>query len=282
MRLRSFFFAVSLLAACCLARAESGAMLALADGPLHIIRGAQMFKAVGGTLVQKDDIVETGTGGVQIELGADSIVALGPQTRVYLSALGMDNKAPAELALLQGWIKVLSRKTMRTLVATGALQISIGAGAAIVHSHAGKDELFADTGEQQAVRLGDNGKPGAGRKVPAESYAFADSGKALLLASKPASQFLAEMPLSFRDPLALGPPMGKAARQAAVREREVDFADVEAWLGSSLAVRKGFVRRFRGRLKDLKFRKALDQALGQGTEWQVVLHPPPPVFHPAR
>lgn len=274
MSLRLFTIVACLLAAPCAAWAEPAAMLALADQPLRIIRGAQVFKAVGGTLVQKDDIVETNAGGAQIELGADGIVALGPQTRVYVVALGLDGKAPAELALLQGWIKVLSKTARRTLVASGALQLSVGAGAAIVHSQPGKDELFADEGEQLAARLDDKGKPGAPLKVPAEHYAFADSGKPLQLAPRPAKQFLAEMPPSFRDRLALGPPLGKAARQAAVKEREVDFTDVDAWLGASLAVRRNFVPRFRGRLKDPAFRKALEQALGQGTEWQAVLHPP--------
>lgn len=272
-RILSTVAAACLLALHCgAACAEPAAMLALADQPLRIIRGAQLFKAVSGTLVQKDDIVETGAGSAQIEFGAGSIAALGPRTRVYLTALGQDQKAPAELALLQGWVKVLCTVGRRTLVATSALQVSVGAGAAIVHSAPGKDELFADEGEQLAARFDEKGRPGAVLKVAPEQYAVADGVKPLL-AGRPARQFISEMPPGFRDRIAPGPALGKAGKLAAVKEREVDFADVDAWLGASLAVRKGFVPRFRARLKDPAFREQLEQALGQGSEWQAVLHP---------
>jgi hypothetical protein len=62
-----------------------------------------------------------------------------------------------------------------------------------------------------------------------------------------------------------------------VKEREADFADVDAWLAAPLAVRKGFVGRFGVRLKDAEFRKKLDAALGQNSEWKAVLHPVPAV-----
>jgi hypothetical protein len=270
--------AACLLSASCAALAEPVATLALADQPVRIIRGATVYKAINGTLIQRDDIVETGAAGAQIEIGADSIVALGAQTRLCVAGLGADAKAPAELALLQGWIKVLSKGPTRTLVASAGLQVSVGGGAAIVHSKPGKDELFADEGEQLAARVDEKGKAGAPLKVPSENYAVADAGKPLIVSARPAKPFLGEMPPSFRDRLALAPRSGKAARLAAVKEREVDFADVDAWLRSSLGVRKTFVKRFRGRLADPAFRKQLDQALGQGSEWQSVLYPP--VSHP--
>ena len=254
--------------------AEAGAMLALAEKPVRIIRGVQLFQGVSGTQVGKDDIVETGAAGAQVELGADSIVALGPQTRLYLVALGQDGKAPAEVALLQGWIKVRSANGKTMQVATGALKIDVAAGAVIVHSEAARDELFADAGEQQAARLDDKGKPGAPLRIPAENYAYTEAGKPLALLPRPARAFITAMPPSFRDRLSTGPALGKAAMRPAALERDVAFADVAAWLASGLAVRKTFVARFRPRLKDPQFRKELDQALGQGSEWQAVLRPP--------
>lgn len=262
------------------AGAGAGGMLALAEKPVRIIRGVQLYSGVTGTLLLKDDILETGEAGAQIELGAEHIVGLGPQTRIYLLALGKEGEAPAEVALLQGWVKVRAGGSSRTQVATSALQASVAHGAVIVHSEAGKDELFADSGEQQASRLDDKGKSGVPVKVPAESYAFVDTGKPLVLQARPAKTFLAAMPPPFRDRLAPGPALGKAARQPAIKDRDVIFADVEAWLSSNLAVRKTFVARFRPRLKDAQFRKELDQALGQGSEWQPVLHPPAPRARP--
>ena len=265
------------------AASDAGGMLALADKPVRIIRGAQLFQGVNGTLVLKDDMIETGAGGAQVELGGGNIVALGPQTRLYLVALGQDGKGPADLALLQGWVKVRAGSGKGAQLASSALQVGVAQGAVIVRSESGRDELFADEGEQLAARLDDKGKPGAPVKVPSESYAYADAGKPLAVLPRPAKSFIAAMPPPFRDRLAPGPALGKAANQPAARERDVAFADVEDWLRSGLAVRKTFVARFRLRLKDPDFRKPLDQALGQGTEWQSVLHPPspsPPVQRP--
>lgn len=265
--------ASALLAAPLALAFDAAGTLTLAEQPVRIIRAAQVYKAVNGTLVLKDDIVETGAAGAQLELGPDSIVALGPQTRLYLGGLGLDGKG-AELTLLQGWVKVLSKTAGRTQVASTGMQVSLGVGAAVVHSKPGKDELFADEGEQLAARVDDKGKPGAPVKVAPLSYAVADAGKPLMLFPRPVKPFLGEMPRAFRDPLALAPRPAKPLKLAAVKEREADFADVEAWLRSSLAVRKTFVSRFRPRLKDPLFRKQLDEALGQGSEWQPMLRPP--------
>ena len=54
----------------------------------------------------------------------------------------------------------------------------------------------------------------------------------------------------------------------------MDFADVSAWLASGLPARKGFVARFRARVKDPQCRKQLEQS-GPGPEWKPVLAPPP-------
>lgn len=280
---RCLFLVAGLLAALLPSGAlatDSGAMLALAEKPVRIIRGVQVYQGVSGTLLLKDDIVETGDGGAQVELGADQIVGLGPQTRIYLLALGQDGKAPAEVALLQGWVKARAGSGSATRVATATLQTGVTQGAVIVHSEGGKDELFADAGEQQAVRLDDKGKAGAPVKLPSENYAYTEAGKPLALQPRPARSFLAAMPPPFRDRLAQGPALGKAARQPAIKDRDVAFADVEPWLASGLAVRKTFVARFRPRLKDPQFRKELEQALGQGSEWQPVLHPPAPRTRP--
>lgn len=278
MRRRVLTLLALLALAACLqagpaAAAEAGAMLALADKPVRIIRGVQVLQGVSGTALDKDDIVETGAGGAQVELGPDSIVALGPQTRVYLLALGQDGKSPASVALLHGWLKVRCVNGRTAQLATAALRIDVAQGAVVVYSEDGRDELFADAGAQQATRLDDKSKPEAPLKVPAENYAFALAGKPLTLQPRPARAFLAAMPPWFRDRLGPGPALGRAAMQPAAGEREVDFADIEPWLNSKLAVRKAFVARFRPRLKDPVFRKALDQALGQGSEWQAVLRP---------
>lgn len=266
---------VWLLTTCSIAWSAPGASLALAEQPVRVIRAASVYKAVNGTPLQQDDIVETGAGGAQIELAAGTIVALGPQTRLYLAGLGADPKVAADLALLQGWIKVQPAPAGpgRAQVAGALLQASVGGGAAIVYSRPGRDALFADAGEQLVMPVADRGKAGAAVKVAAETYAQADAGKPLQLLPRPDKQFLSEMPGPFRDRLAPVPQPAKPLKPAAQREREVAYADIDAWLRCSLGVRKRFVARFRERLSDAQFRQQLDQALGHGSEWQAVLHP---------
>jgi hypothetical protein len=45
------------------------AVLTSADAPLRLIRGAAVYKAANGVALQKDDILESGVGGAQVEAG---------------------------------------------------------------------------------------------------------------------------------------------------------------------------------------------------------------------
>jgi hypothetical protein len=258
------------------ASAQAVATLTMTEKPARIVRGAAVYKAVAGTIVQKDDLIETGDGAAQVEAPGGAIFALGPQTRVHVSSLAMDARTPAELQLLQGWVKLASKSGARAQVWTGAFQASFGSGALIVSSKPGKDALFADEGEQLVARLDEKGKPGAPVKVPPEQFAFALAGQALVVQPRPARDFLSEMPPAFRDRLSTVPASVKGARLPASKEREADFADVAPWLTSSLPVRKSFVARFRARLKDPQFRSQLEQALGKDSEWKAVLNPAAP------
>lgn len=267
-----------LLTFCASTWAAPAARLALAEQPVRVIRAADVYQAVNGTPLEQDDIVETGAGAAQIELDNGAIVAVGPQTRLYLAALGAAPKGITEVALLQGWVKVQTGAGSAA-IAGEALQVSVGAGAAVVFSRPGRDALFADAGEQLAAPVTGPGKTAPVQKVAAESYVQADAGKPLLMLPRADPQFLREMPPPFRDRLAPVPQPAKPLKPAAQRQRPVDFADVEGWLRCHLAVRKHFVARFRARLQDPHFRQQLDQALGHGSEWQAVLHPV--VKHPA-
>lgn len=261
-----------LIGGCGSAWADSPAILTMADQPVRLIRAASAYKAVNGTVLQKDDMLETGAAGAHIEAGPDAIVAMGPQTKVYLVSLATNDKGATELALLQGWVKLHSKTARRAQVTTPVIQVSLAAGASIVHSVPGKDEMFADEGEQVAAVLDAKGKPGAPIKVAGEQYAFVGAAQALKVLPRPARDFLSEMPPAFRDRMVVAPGV-KASKLPPVKEREVDYADVDAWLNANLALRKNFVSRFRLRLKDANFRKQLDQALGQSSEWKTILHP---------
>jgi hypothetical protein len=290
IHLRSLFACLLALAAAC-ASAGTGqgagpanvaprAVLALAEQPLRLIRGAAVYKAPHGIAVQKDDILETGSGAAQVEIGAgpDAIVALGPNTRVLVVA--MDGKSATGLALLQGWVKVLATTGRGAVVLTPALQVTLGAGSTIVRSQDGRDAVFAEEGAQQVARIDGQGRAGAPLKLAAEQYTAVDPDRPQLAAGRPPRAFVAEMPPAFRDRLvrarqAPGSAQKNAGMVTPVKERDADFTDVEAWLTSALPVRHGFVSRFRARLGDPAFRKPLERALGQSPEWKAVLRPRP-------
>jgi hypothetical protein len=260
------------------ARARTGtqsaprAVLTLADQPLRLIRGAAVYKAGSGVAVQKDDILETGDAGAQVEAGPDAIVALGPHSRVLVAGLAPDGKSAVEMELLEGWIKVYA-KNRRAVVVTPALQVTLASGSTIVHAGGGQDAVFAEEGEQQAARVDERGKAGAALKLPAEQYAGVDAGKPQLASGRPPRAFVGAMPPPFRDHLAPAPDVKNAGKVPPAKEREAGFADVDDWLASTLPARRRFVARFKPRLLDADFRKQLDRALGQSPDWKPVLHP---------
>jgi hypothetical protein len=243
------------------------AVLTSADAPLRLVRGAAVYKAANGVALQKDDILESGAGGAQVEAGPDVILALGPQTRVLLESLPLDGHGPVQVALLQGWLKVMDKSGHATVV-TPALQLGFANGSAIVHVADGQDAVFAEEGEQQLTA-----KARGPLKLAPEQYAALEPGRPPAI-GRPPRAFVAAMPPSFRDRLARAPDVPKPGKVQAVKERETDFADVEAWLQAALPARRTFVARFKPRLADPQFRKALDGALGQSAEWKPVLHPP--------
>src|SRR4051812_28883694 len=108
-KLRRPLLALLLCGAAGGAWAQAVAMLTMAEKPVRIVRGAAVFKAVAGTVVQKDDLIETGEGAALVEAGPGAIFALGPQTKIYVGSLGTDAKSGTELQLLQGWIKLASK-----------------------------------------------------------------------------------------------------------------------------------------------------------------------------
>lgn len=251
------------------------AVLTVADQPLRLIRGAAVYKAGSGVAVQKDDILETADAGAQAEAGARAIVALGPHSRVLVANLAADASSPVEMELLQGWVKVLAQGR-RAVVVTPALQVTLASGSTIVHAGGGQDAVFAEEGDQQVARVDDKGKAGTALKLAAEQYAGIDGAKPQPVAGRPPRAFVAAMPPAFRDRLAPAPDVKNAGKVAPAREREAGFADVDDWLASTLPAHRRFVARFKPRLSDPDFRKALDRALGQSPEWKPVLHPARP------
>ncbi len=241
------------------------------DAPVRIIRGATVFKAGAGVGVQNDDIVETAAGAAQIEASPDLMIALAPETRIYLKGIQGSAPARSEITVLSGWIKVANKVTGangQVSILSPRLQVGLGNGASVVHAAAARDELFP--GKRTAPDL----------KVGREQYLLQLDGQAAKVLPRVPRDFVTAMPLAFRDPLAAAPDRSKGVKALAVKEREADYADVAPWLKSNLALKKSLVKRFMPRLSDPAFRAALDAELGTTPDWKSILHPPAPPAAP--
>ncbi|MES2149160.1 MAG: hypothetical protein V4508_05125 [Pseudomonadota bacterium] len=259
------------------ARAAERPSLTIADQPVRILRGASVFKGLVGVPLLADDIIETGAGGAQVELSADLMVALAPETRICLASIGNKATAHSELLLLSGWIKVANKlgpANGHVVISTPLLRIELDNGESIVHQLAGKAEMFAEDGGQTVAAYDERGKPGAPVKLGREQHATGLPGAAPKVLPRPPKSFIAEMPVAFRDPVAAAPDRLKGAKVQAAKEREASYADAGPWLETRIGARKAPVSRFLARLSDPLFRKQLDAQLGQSAEWKHILHPP--------
>lgn len=253
--------------------------ITFAEKPVRIIRGVTALKGVAGVAVQKDDIVETGASGAQIEFSNEFMFAMAPDTKVYLANVQFGESKHAEIVLISGWIKVLGKRSGqsgRVLITTPFIRVSLENGFSIVHTSGNKAEMFAEDGVQTIAELSEFGKSGVEIKINREQYASRLAGQNLKIIPRPPKEFIAEMPITFRDPVTAAPDRSKGVKIQAIKEREVDYSDVAPWLDNNMAVRKIFINRFKPRLKDLNFRNQLDAQLGQAADWKSILHPPPP------
>ena len=82
------------------------------------------------------------------------------------------------------------------------------------------------------------------------------------------------MPVSFRDllPSRLASFAGRKVPQPRV-DREVSYQDVEPLFRIPSGLRRGFVERFRPRLRDRDFRQAVEAHVADLPEWRPILYP---------
>ncbi|QGZ38159.1 hypothetical protein IP92_01548 [Pseudoduganella flava] len=252
-----------------LVHAAAPAILTLADRPVRLIRGTVLYKAVNGTALQRDDIVETEDVGARFDTGT-AIVALGPRTRVRLAMLPGDGKPVTEIALLQGWVKLAAHGRAR--VVAPLLQVCVPDGVTVVHSDGGKAAVLAEAGEQQVVH-----QIGAGRlrrtlRPLGEQYAAFEAGELKAVGRAP-RDFVAALPPALRATLQAVPALPYAGQVPPVKERDVSHADLVHWQAAPPPLRRGLGARLRPRLADPSFRSEFETPPGERAGWRTVLHP---------
>jgi hypothetical protein len=229
-------------------------------------------------LLRTGDLIATGPGTLlilQFTAGGapGAIVAVGPSSRLYW----MDRPDRVSLAVRTGWVKVdtLAPGQNLLLEAQGPrLGAASAAGTYVLHVGDAVDEIFHESGSMQLwARSAEGLRTGAASGPSQFSRRSADDP--VRTRRGPDAAFVDAMPPPFRDPL----PFGVAARPHPAAEpewvRDVAYDDVAEWLAAPRDWRPGFVRRFRPRLKDPAFLRALDADVRVRSEWAPILHPSP-------
>lgn len=255
--------------------AEAG-VLSYAEKPVRIIRGVSLYRAVTGASLEAGDIIETEDRGVQIEGPGLTIMALGPHSKLYL---GSGSKAALSTSVLQtGWLKIQAKPTPPDAVAivnTPRLNAAVANGLLILHVQPALEEIFVEEGAPVVAELDARRNPARSIKIERDQFGLLKENTPFELLRRPRREFISTMPPAFRD--ALTPVAMKIkARVPLEKGSDVAFADIDAWLSNGLGLEKTLVPRFRPRLKDAEFRKALDSQLGHTPEWKPLLHPPAP------
>jgi hypothetical protein len=145
----------------------------------------------------------------------------------------------------------------------------------LIRAEDGFDAIFDEQGSARLL-LRDDAATRADTLTQQNQFFVRKDREAVATQQRPSADFVAGMPVAFRDslPEQAANPSQKPAE--AKRVRDVIYADVQSWLTIPRDWRTGFVARFRGRLKDPVFFAAMDAHLTQFPEWVPILHPPPP------
>jgi hypothetical protein len=263
-----FLAALALLVSASSHSQEVGTLTLLKDTPLHVIRGVSMLQGVEGMKLRLGDILETGpaaTAQAQLEFSGGAVVELGPSSQLYIMS---QTGGTADLVLLSGWLKGETTSGSYRY-SSPIVSATTKGGNVLLHATSDASDAFVEHGTASVS--------GGGAAIPSSPdkiFFTHQVGKPLVPAERPSKDFIAGMPLSFRDVLpprlsafaTKKPPVPKS-------DHDVSYAEVERWLMLPAAWRKGFAVRFKPRLQDNAFRQAITEHLKALPDWEPVLHP---------
>jgi hypothetical protein len=179
------------------------------------------------------------------------------------------------MVLLSGWLKG------ETTIPGGAfrfesplLAATTQGGTIVLHATPDAAELFVESGPASISEVRADGSAGnSAGEGKSRQFLSRKKGNSVMIDSRLSSTFLEAMPGAFRDTLPPLLPRFAGKSTPPKTDHEVSYAEIEPWLNIGRTWRRGFVERFRPRLEDAAFRKALEDHLGEHPEWDPVLHP---------
>ena len=258
--------------------AQGTGSVTLLEGPLKLIRGTTVYQGVEGMHLKRGDILETSENGfAQLEF-ASGIIALGPQSRLYiLPAGGTANgrSISLDLIVLNGWLKSEAGATKALYrIRTPLLAVSTTGGAVVARSSATGCDVYVESGGSTSLsEVNANGDTDSSMQAKAGQFFPRQKGAPISVVTKPSAAFLDSIPRQFRDtlPSRQGSLSGKPTEPKA--EHAVSYDEIEAWLRIPSSWRRGLAERFSPRLSDASFRKQIESHVREFPEWDALLHP---------
>lgn len=262
----------ALVAASGAVAADAAGVVTILDGEALIVRAASRLRLAEGVRLSVGDIVETGdTAFVQLELADQTVLQMGPKSRVMVGG-PVRLKAERVLYALSGWFKLSNARKDGNVRAfefrSPLLEIGLLPGVVVMQLKPTDVTLFAERGDLKLIE-----RPATAVGVrQGQTYRRSAGGRGSLSSATPTA-FVAEMPRSFRDSLPLRADKFRSREVAARPAPDFVYADVEAWLKAESPFRRQFIERWRSKARDADFRRALIANLSSHPEWDPVLFP---------
>jgi hypothetical protein len=253
------------------------------EGSLRVIRGTGVLRGAEGMYLRQGDILESSDRGiVQLEFVGGTVVVLGPSSRLYIfrHAVGRSSgeagsdSIGTQLDLLSGWLKGESKSGAGSYrYQTPILAATTGNGTVVVHGYESGSDVFVESGSANVAEVSPDGSARHAGAAKAEQFFSRPAGKSLASSSRPNATFVDAMPRAFRDtlPSRLAHFAGKSVEPKT--DHQVTYAEIQPWLTTPSAWRRGFVDRFEPRLRDPEFRRQLELHVAEYPEWDAILHP---------
>jgi hypothetical protein len=247
--------------------------VSIADGEsFTVVRGDELRRGTRGVTLVAGDIVETGPDAfLVVELQGGSLIGIGPSSGVYF----LSRAGGATLVALKGWLKAdIRADTKSGAITVLGPRLGIQSQHAVVLLHADErlDAIFDEQGSGTLL-LRDTAATHIDKETRPNQFFVRESRGDIVLQPHPSADFLAGMPIAFRDRLPEKASTRAKSPLEPQRVRKVTYLDIQPWLSLPRDWRAGFVTRFRGRLKDPAFFAALDAHLALYPEWVPILHP---------
>ena len=215
------------------ATASTAVSITFAEQPARLVRGKSLYRVGRDTGLQPDDMLESGSGAIQLDAGGATL-AIGPATRIWI-------RSGSDIVLLDGWLKLQGRGGRAMTVSSSNLSLTGSAASLTVQASGAATALFVEAGTVPVREL-DGGKARRAVTVAPEQFASRSGAQPLRLAARPPPDFLAALPRDLRD--ALVPLPANAPAMLPRPERTVGFAELAPSVAGHGALRQQLQRRF--------------------------------------